>query len=102
MDRDTALGLDISINMVRLCVWEYHEGGIKSALSDVKRSGHPMEITDGAKAWIIHAACQRPAALSYAKELWMLKISTNIYRDMPRKQGFRIRKPLQRPGWGKS
>ena len=31
-----------------------------------------MEITDDAKAWMIHIACQRPTALGYAQELWML------------------------------
>ncbi len=32
-----------------------------------------MEITDGAKAWIIHAACQRPTDFGYAQELCRLK-----------------------------
>lgn len=72
-DREIAQGLDISINTVRLCIQKYRKGGIKAALSDAGRSGHPAEITDGALAWVINIACQRPAGLGYAQELWTLK-----------------------------
>lgn len=49
------------------------EGGVHVALYDAQRSGHPAEITDDAVAWIIDTACQRPADLGYAQELWTLK-----------------------------
>lgn len=61
------------MNTVRLCIRKYFEGGVKAALSDAPRSGHPVEITDAAKAWVINAACLRPADLGYAQELWTLK-----------------------------
>ena len=35
-------------------------------------AGRPSEITDDAKAWMISIACQRPAELGYAQELWTL------------------------------
>ena len=35
--------------------------------------GRRVEITDDAVAWIIDIACQRPADLGYAQELWTLK-----------------------------
>lgn len=72
-DKDISEGLGISINTVRLCISKYFEGGVKEALSDAPRSGHPVEITDAAKAWIINIACQRPADLGCAQELWTLK-----------------------------
>lgn len=78
-DKEIAQGLDISINTVRLCIQKYREGGVKAALSDAERSGHPTEITDDALAWIIHTACQRPADLGYAQELWTLK---NLHRHI--------------------
>ena len=64
--------LAISTATVRLCVSKFQKGGLDAALFDVQRPGHPLEITDDAKAWMIHIACQRPTALGYAQELWML------------------------------
>ena len=46
---------------------------MQRALFDDKRKGRPVEITDDAVAWIISIACQRPADLGYAQELWTLK-----------------------------
>lgn len=40
---------------------------------DDQRKGLPVEITDDAVTWIIDIACQRPADLGYAQELWTLK-----------------------------
>lgn len=64
---------DISPSTVQLCIKKYMDGGTKSALFDVQRQGRPVEITDDAVAWIIDIACQRPADLGYAQELWTLK-----------------------------
>lgn len=64
--------LAISTSTVRLCISKYNEGGIEAALFDIQRTGRPPEITDDAKAWIISIACQRPAQLGYAQELWTL------------------------------
>ncbi len=72
-DKDISEGLGVSINTVRLCISKYFEGGVKEALSDAPRSGHPVEITDAAKTWILNIACQRPADLGCAQELWTLK-----------------------------
>lgn len=65
--------LDVNINTVKLCLSKFKEGGIQRALFDDKRKGRPVEITDDAVAWIISIACQRPADLGYAQELWTLK-----------------------------
>jgi len=65
--------LDISPTTVQLCIRKYKKGGIDTALFDMPRSGRPSEISDDAKAWIIHIACQRPAELGYSQELWTLK-----------------------------
>lgn len=64
--------LAISTATVRLCISKFHKGGLDAALFDVQRSGRPSEITDDAKAWMISIACQRPAELGYAQELWTL------------------------------
>ena len=70
---EIAVRLNISKRTVRLCVSKYNKGGIDAALFDKPRSGRPPEISDDAKTWIIHIACQRPAELGYSQELWTLK-----------------------------
>lgn len=70
---DIAERLDVNINTVKLCLSKFREGGVQRALFDDKRKGRPVEITDDAIAWIISIACQRPANLGYAQELWTLK-----------------------------
>lgn len=65
--------LDVNINTVKLCLNKYKSGGVQEALFDAQRKGRPVEITDDAVAWIISIACQRPADLGYAQELWTLK-----------------------------
>ena len=64
--------LAISTATVRLCISKFQKGGVDAALFDVQRPGRPSEITDDAKAWMISIACQRPAELGYAQELWTL------------------------------
>ena len=64
--------LAISTATVRLCISKFQKGGLDAALFDVQRPGRPSEITDDAKAWMIHIACQRPTELGYAQELWTL------------------------------
>ena len=54
--------LDISRPTVKLCLKKYMESGVKTALEDSKGRGRKAEITDGAKAWVINIACQKPSA----------------------------------------
>lgn len=65
--------IDVNVNTVKLCIKKFKEGGIDSALYDKPRSGHPVEITDDAVAWITSLACHRPADMGYSQELWTLK-----------------------------
>lgn len=65
--------LDVNINTVKPCIKKFTEGGVQAALYDAQRSGRPAEITDDAIAWVIDTACQRPADLGYAQELWTLE-----------------------------
>lgn len=71
--RKIAKVYDLSTTTVQLCIKKYIAGGTNSALFDEQRTGRPVEITDDAVAWIINIACQRPADLGYAQELWTLK-----------------------------
>ncbi|MCM1233740.1 MAG: helix-turn-helix domain-containing protein [Ruminococcus flavefaciens] len=70
---DIADCINVNINTVRLCLDKYIDGGVQNALFDKPRKGRSTEISDDAVAWIISIACQRPADLGYAQELWTLK-----------------------------
>ena len=80
--------LDVNINTVKLCLSKFKEGGIQRALFDDKRKGRPVEITDDAVAWIISIACQRPADLGYAQELWTLKNLHQYIQNHAEKAGY--------------
>ena len=85
---DIAERIDVNINTVRLCLEKYTEGGIRNALFDKPRKGRSPEITDDAVAWIISIACQRPADLGYAQELWTLKNLHQHIQDHAAEAGF--------------
>lgn len=80
--------LGISTKTVRLCISKFSEGGIDAALYDSERSGRPTEISDEARAWIIDAACQRPADLGYAQELWTLAKLHEYVKENAQAQGY--------------
>ncbi len=46
------------------------EFGAVAALDDLPRVGRPRKITDDAISWVLDIACQRPADLGYAAEIW--------------------------------
>lgn len=46
------------------------EFGSIAALSDLPRSGRPIEITDEARAWVISIACEAPSKFGFAAETW--------------------------------
>ena len=85
---DIAERLDVNINTVKLCLSKFKEGGVQRALFDDKRKGRPVEITDDAVAWIISIACQRPADLGYAQELWTLKNLHQYIQNHAEKAGY--------------
>jgi transposase len=55
---------------VERCVDKALAGGLAMALADLPRSGHPVTITDDAKAWVVQLACTKPTAHGYAAEMW--------------------------------
>ena len=65
--------MSISTRTIHLCLSKYNSGGINAALLDCPRPGRPVEISEEAKAWILHIACIRPGELGQPQELWSLK-----------------------------
>ena len=80
--------IDVNINTVKLCISKFREGGVDRALFDDQRGGRPVEITDDAVTWIIDVACQRPADLGYAQELWTLKNLHKHIQDNAKAAGY--------------
>lgn len=80
--------IDVNINTVKLCISKFREGGVNRALFDDQRGGRPVEITDDAVTWIIDVACQRPADLGYAQELWTLKNLHKHIQDNAKAAGY--------------
>ena len=77
----------LAVNSVRLCVTKYLEGGVEHALSDGARSGRPREIDDADRAFVVDLACQRPADLGYAAELWTNDLLTAHVRKVAEAAG---------------
>ena len=77
----------LAVNSVRLCLTKYLEGGVERALSDGARSGRPREIDDADRAFVVDLACQRPADLGYAAELWTNDLLTAHVRKVAEAAG---------------
>ncbi len=96
-DKAIVDGLGISVNTVRRCIDRYLSSGIDLAIFDNERSGHPTEITDDAKSWIISLACQKLCDLGYAAELWTLTALHKHIRAHAEEAGYPRLKTITKP-----
>ena len=84
--------LAISTATVRLCISKFQKGGLDAALFDVQRPGRPSEITDDAKAWMIHIACQMTDRTRLCTGIVDVDLSPQIHSETSQKkrdiQGF--------------
>ena len=78
--------LAISTATVRLCISKFQKGGLDAALFDVQRPGRPSEITDDAKAWMIHIAC-RDRQNSVMHGIVDVDLSPQIHSETCRRSG---------------
>ena len=72
---------------VRPCAARYPGGGVEHALSDGARSGRPRETGDADRAFVVDLACQRPADLGHAAELWTNDLLTAHVRKVAEAAG---------------
>lgn len=56
--------------LVERCIDKAIGFGIITALKDLPGRGRKPVISDEAKSWVLSVACQRPASLGYAHEVW--------------------------------
>jgi len=75
-------------NTVVLCIAKCLQFGLEAALSDLQRPGKPCRLSDDAKAWVLHLACQKPKDLGYAYELWTYRLLTDHIRAQCEAAGY--------------
>lgn len=95
-DSAIARDLNIDINTVRLCISKCLSYGVEAALVDMARPGAPAEIKQEEKAWVIHLACEEPAAFGYAQATWTYSLLLRHIRDKAETKGFPALKNLSR------
>jgi hypothetical protein len=55
--------------------------GVMAALDDNPRPGKEPTITDGARAWVVSLACQKPKEMGYPHELWATRLLARHVRE---------------------
>lgn len=74
---------------IERCLEKALAGGIVLALADLPRPGHPVSITDDAKAWVVQLACTKPTAHGYAAEMWTFSQLAHHVRSHADAAGYR-------------
>lgn len=73
---------DYSRPSVYAIVGKAVEFGAIAALDDLKGGrGRPRAISEGARAWIVNLACQKPTQLGYPHELWTRQLLARHARE---------------------
>lgn len=66
---------------VQRCLDRAVRFGVMAALDDSPRPGKEPTITDGAKAWVVSLACQKPKKLRCPHELWTTRLLARHVRE---------------------
>lgn len=80
--------MDVSVDMVVLCLKKFSEKGLNYALENSSGRGRKVEIFDDAKTWIVNIACQKPTAFGLSAELWYPTSLTNYIHSVAEKEGY--------------
>ena len=83
-----AFEIDSSVDMVKLCLKKYKEGGVNSALEDLPGRGCKPEIFDDARTWIVNIACRKPTEFGLSAELWYPTSLTRYIRSEAEGAGY--------------
>jgi transposase len=95
-DQTIAAKNGVNRNTVVLCISKCLQFGLETALSDLQRPGKPRQLTDDAKAWILHWACRKPQELGYSYELWTYQLLTQHIRQQCVSAGYPALQKLSR------
>lgn len=66
--------LDVTRPTIYKCIDKALTMGVEAGLKDTYHRPKDPIITEEAKAWVIHQACQKPKEQGYAAEVWSLKL----------------------------
>jgi DNA-binding Lrp family transcriptional regulator len=83
-----AKAVGVAPDTVYKCVDKALAMGAAAGLRDLYHRPKEPEITDDAKAWVVHIACTKPKDLGYASELWTRSALAKHVREHAVEVGF--------------
>jgi transposase len=85
---DIAREIGTTRPLIERCIDKAIAFGPIQALKDLPRPGHPIKITDDAKAWVLSIACQKPTDFGYASETWTYSLLIKHIRKHCHEHGY--------------
>ena len=72
----SAIARQLGTNRMKVerCVNKALQLGVIASLDDLPGRGKPAKIPDGARAWVLSLACQKPKDLGYSYEMWTTRL----------------------------
>src|SRR5271166_6510256 len=90
--------IGVTHQTVQRCLDRAVRFGVMAALDDSPRPDKEPTITDGARAWVVSLACQKPKELGYPHELWTTRLLARHVRETAETAGHPCLTRLARRG----
>ena len=84
----TGRAIGVTHQTVERCLRRARSLGVKEALDDSPRPGHPPTITDDAKTFVVDLACRKPKDLGYPHEVWTTRLLAEHVRERAPAAGY--------------
>ena len=84
----TGRAVEVTHQTVERCLRRARSLGVKEALDDSPRPGHPWTITVEAKTFVVDLACRKPKDLGYPHEVWTTRLLAEHVRERAPAAGY--------------
>jgi transposase len=84
----TGRAIEVTHQTVERCLRRARTLGVKEALDDSPRPGHPSTITDEAETFVVDLACRKPRDLGYPHEVWTTRLLAGHVRESAPAAGY--------------
>jgi len=84
----TGRAIGVTHQTVERCLRRARSLGVKEALDDSPRPGHPSTITVEAKTFVVDLACRKPKDLGYPHEVWTTRLLAEHVRERAPAAGY--------------
>ena len=84
----TGRAVEVTHQTVERCLRRARTFGVKKALDDSPRPGHPSTITEEARTFVTDLACRKPKDLGYPHEVWTTRLLAEHIRDSAPAAGY--------------